>query len=489
MRQAVYITFSELFQRHPSREELVDILKKLSAITSVMFALRINNIFRFCTGRHASEMPKFQLWFAQEYLDPDTRGRLLASFGAANASSRPLCHPLQLFYLAKLASNVGRDDETARNESLDVHRSKIGTACLMINDLFSSPEERASLTTGSRDDRARELMVQMLAPGELSNPTPIRNLFIRAYVTYEICLKQPELVEHIRETCGGFDFKTSFKSSTGMPVMGWLSIIVGLFFMLKSYTLEDLISKPEAYVINRRTVLTNSLFTTEQIESFFDSLSMTFDQFKKEMASTSRPVDERLDLLPLRARPLLNFAPDAYSCFDPALLAEQLHIGPYFRVWTRLPSKQERDWAASAWGAIFESYVKWLLAGIEQRLLGKLYTDTTWEDNNEKSFDGVLVRARTVVVFEFKGGFLTQEARYSSDSKKFVDDLKLKFGKGGNQLSRDIGQLFPPGKEGRRLREVTIPPKVEFVLPNQSFEGSDLDYIQGQNFDAVSNLR
>jgi hypothetical protein len=109
--------------------------------------------------------------------------------------------------------------------------------------------------------------------------------------------------------------------------------------------------------------------------------------------------------------------------------------------------------------------VKWLLTGIAERLLGKLYTDTNWEDNNEKSFDGLLIRARTVVVFEFKGGFLTQEVRYSSDPEKFVDDLKLKFGKGGNQLSRDIGQSFPPGKEGRQLLDVAVPPKVEFVLP------------------------
>jgi hypothetical protein len=107
MRQAVYITFSELFQRHPSREELVDILKDLSAMTSVMFALRINNIFRFCAGKHASEMPKFQIWFAREYLDGDTRGHLLASVGTANASSRPYVTRFSFSILRSLPATSG----------------------------------------------------------------------------------------------------------------------------------------------------------------------------------------------------------------------------------------------------------------------------------------------------------------------------------------------------------------------------------------------
>src|SRR5207253_2915488 len=112
----------------------------------------------------------------------------------------------------------------------------------------------------------------------------------------------------------------------------------------------------------RRVCLANSLLSQTQVNAFFDSLSMTFEEFRKTMGTDVRPVDERLDLLPFRAKPFLSVQPEGYACFDTALLAEQLHSGPYFAIWSKLSSQQERDWASSAWGLAFEAYVRWLLS-------------------------------------------------------------------------------------------------------------------------------
>ena len=465
MKHAVYITLSELTGHLPTKEELTALLKSMSARTAAVVALRLNTIFRRCTGPDAADMFKFQSWVAANYLDEKTRAQLIQKFGDVSPKARPLFHPLQLLYFSKLAITLGRDDAAAREENLDGYTSEFGKACLMINDLFCTPEERVGFQIGSQDEKSRELMVQLLAGNELSNPTPIRQLFIRSFVTYSICLKDPVLIERIKKECRGLDFERSFGSLFQTTVMGWVSMVAGLYFHLRDHSLEDFISKPEVYIVNRKTCLANSFFDQSQIDSFFDSLSMTFDGFEQTMNSAIRPVDERLDLLPFKAKPFLQIASDVYTCFDPALLAEQLHTGPYFAIWERLPTKQDRDAASSAWGLIFESYVQWLFSGIKQQLRGSLYFDTIWDGTEEKSFDAVLVRARVVVVFEFKSGLLTQEARYSNDSTKFMDDLKNKIGKGCRQLARDTSALLPLGGPARKLNGVALPSKVEFVIP------------------------
>jgi hypothetical protein len=380
MRHAIYITLSELGERFPTRDELAELVGRMSARTAAVVALRLNTIFRRCTGRDAADMFAFQSWIAQNYLDDKTRGELFKKFGDASPRDRPLIYGVQLLYLAKLAITLGRDDATARQENLGNHTSEFGKACLMINDLFCTPEERQAFQTGSRDEKSKELMTQLLASGELSNPTPIRNLFIRSFVTYRICLKDPALIERIRKECRGLNFEQSFENLFQTTVMNWVSMVLGLYFFLRDHTLEDLIAKPEVYIANRKICLNKSLFDQTQIDGFFDSLSMTFEEFKETMSSSSRPVDERLDLLPFKAKPFLNIAPDVYSCFDPALLAEQLYTGPYFAIWGRLSTKQDRDAASSAWGLAFERYVQWLLSGIQQQLRGSLYFDTTWAE-------------------------------------------------------------------------------------------------------------
>jgi hypothetical protein len=190
---AVYITLSELTGRFPSKDELTGLVEGMSARTAAAVALRLNTIFRRCTVPDPADMFTFQNWVANHYFDQGTRAELLKKFGNASPLARPLFHPLQLLYLAKLAITLGRDDAAAREENLDDHTSEFGRACLMINDLFCTPEERQAFQTGSQDEKSKELMIQLLASGELSNPTPIRNLFIRSFVTYGTCLTRTAL--------------------------------------------------------------------------------------------------------------------------------------------------------------------------------------------------------------------------------------------------------------------------------------------------------
>jgi hypothetical protein len=362
----------------------------------------------------------------------------------------------------RLALALAEGDENARPDTSELYRYQLGTACLMVSDLFLSDDEQQNLKIGSLDDRRKQLMLQWLASLEISNPTPLRNLLFRSYATYRIVLCDSELLDRIKKECGGLDIEKEFEAHFGITLMGWLSLVFGVQTLLLNCTQEDLLNKPETFLTNRKSILQNSTLTQNQIDSFFDTLSLSFDELRAEI-SKERPVDERLDLVPFKSKPFFVTAPDNYACVDFGLCTEKMHNGPYFLLSNKLPEK-ERGRMFKAWGMLFEAYVNWLLKSVHGRHSAQFYPDTCWEDGN-KSFDGVFVKQRMVAVMEYKGGFLRQDARYSNDLNTFMNDLQTKIGVGCTQLARDIGALFPEGGGVKKLRNVPIPSNTLYVLP------------------------
>jgi len=222
-------------------------------------------------------------------------------------------------------------------------------------------------------------------------------------------------------------------------------------------------NKPEIFLTNRQTLLQDSNLTKAQIDSFFDILSMSFDELRLEMQK-ERPVDERLDIVPFKAKPFFVTSLDNYACLDLGLLSEKLHNGPYFVLSNKFPEK-ERWKVFNAWGFIFEFYVGWLLESLNGRHSSVLYSDTCWEDDNRRAFDALFVKKRMVVAMEFKGGFLAQNVRYSNDLATFMNALQTRIGTGCHQLARDITALFPERGAGRKLKDLAVPSNTLFVLP------------------------
>lgn len=461
-----YFTYRELFDRLPTKDELSSIVRSLDPVNAVVLTARLNAMFRHATwSQHpqdAKAMEKFQYWFASAFLDLDTKQRLESRFGDQNPARRPVFHPLQFLNLMRLALDQAEGDETARPDTSESHRYGFGTACLMISDLLLSPEEQQNLKSGTLDDRRKQLMLQWLASYELSNPTPRRNLLFRSYATYRIVLSDPDLLARIRNECEGLDIERDFAANCGLPLMGWLSLVFGVQSLLLVRTQQDLLNEPAAFIVNRKLLLENPTLTPEQIGSFFDMLSMTFDELRSEIRK-ERPVDERFDLVPFKSKPFFVTVPENYVCTDFGLFAEKIHNGPYFLLSNKMPEK-ERGRMFKAWGMLFEAYVNWLLKGLNGRHSAKLYPDTVWEDGN-KSFDAVIVKSRIVVVIECKGGFLRQDARYSNNLETFMAELQNKIGGGCKQLARDIASLFPESGNSKQLRNVQIPPNPIWVLP------------------------
>jgi hypothetical protein len=465
-KPATYLTYRELFDRLPTKEELVGIMKNLSAFQTAVFTARLSATYRHATWtknpQEAKAVEKFQYWFATAIPDKETKVLIETRFGAQNPARRPLFHPLQFLNVMRLALILSEGGEDARPDTNETCRNQFGTACLMVSDLFLSTEEQQNIKTGSVDERRMQLMLQFLASLEVSNPTPLRNLLFRSYATYRIALRDPELVLRIKNECGGLDIEKDFEAQFGIPLLGWLSLVFSAQTMLIARSQDELLNQPQNVLINRKTMLQDSTLSQTQIDSFFDMLSMSFDELRAEIRK-ERPVDERLDIVPFKSKPFFVTAPDCYACVDFAFVTEKLHNGPYFLLSNKLPEK-ERGRVFKAWGLLFEAYVTWLLRGLQGRHSARFYPDTCWEDG-EKSFDSVFVKSRMVIVMEFKSGFLPQNARYSNDLKAFMNILDYRIGEGCTQLARDIAALYPATGNIRKLRGVPVPSNALYILP------------------------
>jgi len=458
-----FITYRDLYDRRPTAEELHELLRGLNAFNTVLLLTRLNTMFR-----HASvslveqDSASLQMFFGQHFLDAETRQRLQQRFGAQNAAHRPLCYPLQLLAMIRLSLVFCEGADDARPDISDAHRHRLGAACLMMGDLFLSPEEFRNINEGAPDDRRKQLMVQFIPQFEIDNPTRLRNLLFRSYAMYRIVLQDPILLDRIKRECGGLDIEKEFEQLADIPMVNWLSLVFGVYVALAIHTQQEFLEKPEIFIMNRKNFVANPAISQAHIDEFFELLSLDFDELRAEIRK-ERPVDERFDLVPFKSTPLWKTAENNYVCVDFSLVSEKLHNGTYFMLSSRLP--EDKRWRIhNAWGLLFEAYVNWLLKSLDGQDSAEFYPDTCWQ-NGARAFDAVLRRKKVVVAIEYKGGFLRQDARYSSNADAFMRDLDGKISEGCFQLARNIAELFPTTANGKNLRGVPIPSDAFCVLP------------------------
>ena len=87
-KPAAYITYRELFDRTPTKEELGNIIKGMNAYHTVLLTARLSAMFRHATWsdhpQDAKALERFQYWFAAAFLDTETKQRLELRLGSQN---------------------------------------------------------------------------------------------------------------------------------------------------------------------------------------------------------------------------------------------------------------------------------------------------------------------------------------------------------------------------------------------------------------------
>ena len=170
---AVYFQYREIFDRLPSLEEMVSLIRELDLRDTAGLLCQISADFRL-SKRDKEAVGKVQRDLAGYLLDDDTIERLKKRFGLIHSADRPLFHPFQ--FLNVLRFVVQHSAGSLKPTSDPAARFSLGTACLMMNDLLMTEKEQKELLTGTDEAIARSLMTQMLGAFEVINPAPITHV-------------------------------------------------------------------------------------------------------------------------------------------------------------------------------------------------------------------------------------------------------------------------------------------------------------------------
>ena len=468
-----YITYSELFDRRPSLGEVEEILAPLNLVHTTVLLSRVSAHLRHgLQGRSGKGIAWVQGFLLANFTDVETFGRLQERFAGSRLEDRPAFHPLQLLNALQIAIRVCAGSEHRRPDLDPELRFRVGTALLMINDLLVTEAEALDTAVGPDDDRRASLMAQSVAPFEVMNPGQSWHLLFRSHVTYEVLLQDKAIIGDVSRRCQGFDFHVQFLRSSGLPLRTWLNLAFTASAHFFGRSRDDLVTNPGLFLIDRKVFIRNSGVGQREFDLFLRTISRPIPELRNELKALRR-ADPRFDLVPFQSRPLFVLPSGLFSCLDPEFLITRLYTGPQWVIHDAIP--EVRDDLFTAWGIVFERYINWLIDGMSRKpgqFLG--FPKFT---NGDEAFDGVFISEDLFVAMEYKGGFLSRQAKYSGRRKEFTDEVKKKIGEGCRQLASKIDSLFnestarkrflaedPPIRQTRKIIPV-------LVVQDQSLRG------------------
>ena len=448
---ATILEYREVYDRPANLDELVALLQDLDLVTSASLLCQMNADFRL-TKREREAMAKMQQEIAGGMLPDETVRRLKERFGQAHLSDRPIFYPAQMLNVLRLVSahSTGSRNPLADDSA----RYALGDACLMMNDLMMTEQEREAVAPGQEEKNVkRALMVQALAPFELTNVSPITHVAYRSRIMFRELLANRQVTERISKECQGFNFEREFLKIAKLPLAHWLSLMLAFYTYLASYLGPDGVRHHEFLVIDRTQIGKEASIPQAEWDAALATVSATPDALKRA-SHVKGAGDWRLDTVPFRSKPLVESEPGRLHCADIGLLVEKIHSGVFWTIHDGL-SNAERWMLSAAWGILFEEYVNWFLSERQFKDFS-FWPRPQWSDGIE-ALDGAFMRGTVFMPMEYKGGFLLRQARYSGDVGAFEAELESKIVKGCKQLARKIEALFHKRPEDRKtLRTIDL---------------------------------
>jgi hypothetical protein len=295
-------------------------------------------------------------------------------------------------------------------------------------------------------------MTQWLPPFELAHP-PDEGLAVARSDEY-VNLFDRDL-NRFRFT-NGQSLEERFKNLTGIGLRRYLWLLLGAYALcldLRDLTHDDLNSNMARLNFDKALVFSKMNVTPDEAHAFFERIVSDITGLKEGVegdAQTSRM--PQYDFTTFRSYPLVHNSVKKlnYTCLDFSFLIEKMGAGVYHTVFGSLPAEDpDRSRFQIYWGEIFERYINDRLREAFPDLSQGFYTssffDKPWsKKKEEEAFDGVLDYGDALVVMEYKGGYLSLDAKYSGVAEKLLADIAKKVGesKSIKQLARGIERLF-----------------------------------------------
>lgn len=354
MSAGVYLTYSDLFDRKPTTDELLELIKTIPLRHAIHAVSRINLGLRYAMQElGAPNFAEVQCFFMAAHCDDEVLWLLKRRFPFARCDERPIFLPHGLLNVLRLII-MHSDPQPPVDLSVDEPiRYAIGRACLMMNDLFLNEAEHDALFVGTQDDRRIALMVQMLAGYEIANPPKPHHVMPRMHVMFRALLKDETVRTRIAKRCNGFDVDVEFTKAVGMPLERWLFVVFSIYsYFLNCGDARD--PNPEYMIVNPEKFRGDSGISKEEFEIVLGTIATPMTELRVVMSNET--TDPRYDFVSFRSKPLFTVEEGRILPADLAFPVEKCHAGVHWTIHDKLQSDR-RELLFNAWGVLFEEYV------------------------------------------------------------------------------------------------------------------------------------
>jgi hypothetical protein len=394
---------------------------------------------------------KAQEFLFTNFFDEELFDQIRKTLGHTKTHERVLFHPLQLLNVMRCALTYCQGVDDSENVT-DEQRYTIARCCLMMNDLLLTQADNQKLLKGPENLRKAELMTQLLPGWEVQNPGNLTHLLHRSLVTFNMLFSDADTKTEILGRTGGYDFGQQFLDLAGVALERWVAIIFSFLAFYGQYGGNDGSEQNYKYLwIDPRVFIGESKISQADLNVALELISKRYEELSPVFARPSA-MRTSMNVTPFKFHPLIKIG-YLYLCSDFGFLTEKIFAGAYWTVHDREDRKGRRR-LAIAWGILFERYVNRWASGRTFQKAVTFYPFPVWGNTssqgqkrrriqvNEESFDGALLQDSRFVALEYKGGFLTLEAKYSLNARALLRDLNKKIAAACRQLAKKIDELF-----------------------------------------------
>jgi hypothetical protein len=178
--------------------------------------------------------------------------------------------------------------------------------------------------------------------------------------------------------------------------------------------------------------------------------TITFEELAEnveQLAAGQNDVKFRQDFTAFRNRPLvyIKVERDSAACLDFGFLSEKVSLSLYHMILNTLEGQPDRvDFLRRYWGDVFEIYINERLRGAIPLKTRRFFSSPKLDipKRSNQAFDGALIVSDALIVMEYKGKYLTLDAKYTGDRDLLKKQFKEKFGLGAQQLAENLEKVF-----------------------------------------------
>jgi hypothetical protein len=447
------ITYKDLTGKRLSDRDFQDLLASFDPFPTFRMLAMINTLLSFYEHedeKTAIEVHKFLL---SNLTDESLFKKAQDKFGKESIRGRPVFHAQQLLPVMRRIITEGVTGVLDPNKDEKV-RHELGKACLIFNDLLDDEKQSARLQEliEAKDDEkiSNELFAQLIASSEVSNPAEVIHSVVRSFEYSRMIDEHPEKFV----LSSGESLLDKFRSITGLELRRYIFLLFGIFVVYRSEAdhYQDLIANPAKFNIGLDTVFANTNVNEAELSAFFNQTALDLQTLAKRFqdGKARAPLRSELDLTAFRSFPLVYVRDDkkVATTVDFSFLTEKSSVGIFHTIFNAVKGSANDDWHTFTgyWGEIFESYVNGRLRDVYPLAEKRFYASTNFDRPPKKSephaFDGAVDYGTSLAVMEYKGTYLTREAKYSGDVDELMKDFDKNIGKAVRQLANNIELVF-----------------------------------------------